>query len=118
MKADIADAWIAALRSGEFKQTQMALNNGVAMCCLGVLCELHSRETGTPWNKGCYFHEDAELPLEVAQWARMRNIAPGILKAPVTTPSGVHGVHLAELNDNGASFVEIADVIEKHKDQL
>lgn len=37
--------WVAALRSGEFKQAQGGLKSSEGYCCLGVLCELHRRET-------------------------------------------------------------------------
>lgn len=49
------EKWVAALRSGEFKQAREALMNnayedgdyvGIGYCCLGVLCEVFKRETG------------------------------------------------------------------------
>lgn len=46
MKPEIKEKWIAALRSGEFKQTQKRLRKDDTYCCLGVLCELYRRETG------------------------------------------------------------------------
>lgn len=41
---EIGREWVAALRSGEFKQGRYALNahdtDGNTYCCLGVLCEI------------------------------------------------------------------------------
>jgi len=45
-----AQKWIAALRSGEFKQTKDGLkelagdDSVVGHCCLGVACEVYLRE--------------------------------------------------------------------------
>lgn len=32
--------WVAALRSGEYKQTREFLRTSTGFCCLGVLCDL------------------------------------------------------------------------------
>jgi len=39
MRKEIAD-WVAALRSGEYKQGRQMLNCDNQFCCLGVLCEV------------------------------------------------------------------------------
>lgn len=36
--------WITALRSGEYKQSGLALENLVGNCCLGVLCRVYDKE--------------------------------------------------------------------------
>ncbi len=41
---DNAKKWVAALRSGEFKQCRKMLCNGQEYCCLGVACEVYIRE--------------------------------------------------------------------------
>lgn len=33
-------AWVDALRSGQYKQTTMTLQDGDAFCCLGVACKV------------------------------------------------------------------------------
>ena len=38
--------WIAALRSGEYKQGRSYLRDGAEYCCLGVLCDVYRKETG------------------------------------------------------------------------
>lgn len=40
MDAKIKADWIAALRSGEWKQARGQLHKDGAYCCLGVLCEV------------------------------------------------------------------------------
>lgn len=39
--------WVAALRSGEFKQTHGRLKSEAGHCCIGVLCHLAKRELAT-----------------------------------------------------------------------
>ena len=41
-------ARIAALRSGDYEQTNGALRSRDAFCCLGVLCDLHLDEGDQP----------------------------------------------------------------------
>ena len=41
MKKDIAEKWVAALRSGEFRQGQSTLEKDGAFCCLGVLAQIN-----------------------------------------------------------------------------
>lgn len=58
MKKEIADKWVAALRSGNYKQTTGMLNrNNESFCCLGVLCEIAIKD-GVELEKhnifGCY----------------------------------------------------------------
>ncbi len=48
--------WIEALRSGKYRQGRRelakAIGNGCwGFCCLGVACDLHARENGTPWTR-------------------------------------------------------------------
>ena len=40
MDAKLKADWIAALRSGEFKQTRGRMFDGEGYCCLGVLCKV------------------------------------------------------------------------------
>jgi hypothetical protein len=42
MKSKLKADWIAALRSGNYKQAKHALTNGEGFCCLGVLCEVET----------------------------------------------------------------------------
>ena len=116
-----AKKWVAALRSGEFKQTQGRLrrredhdpsNDG--FCCLGVACELFRRETGKGvwretydrkfYDRRFFFNtysghsELSFVPRPVADWL-------GLNKTRAC-------LELTALNDTGESFERIADVIE------
>lgn len=110
VKAD----WVAALRSGEYAQGFGALNKNGKYCCLGVLCELAVKEGILP--------PPVEGPVSTFGYGRVpnRTTLPGEvlvwtgLGLAVNNPTP-HGTSrsLAEMNDRGASFSDIADVIEK-----
>lgn len=40
MSPELKAKWVAALRSGEYKQGREVLRNGDQFCCLGVLCDI------------------------------------------------------------------------------
>lgn len=108
MKPDIKDRWTWALRSGEYRQgTRFLHRKDGTMCCLGVLCDLYAKENSEKWedNETVYdlLGKTKALPIEVQQWAGLNNGNPR-----VTSHNS-----LTELNDDGASFEVIADIIEK-----
>lgn len=107
MNATVKKKWLEALRSGKYDQIRGILRCGNAFCCLGVLCDIHSKETGKEWRKEkhySYFYYETNLPLEVCKWA-------GI---PSNNPT-VDDYTLAYRNDTlQQSFNEIAEVIETH----
>jgi hypothetical protein len=110
MNKDIKKKWVAALRSGKYSQGQFALRNNNGFCCLGVLCDIHRKETGEgSWKENEYKTGKASqlglLPRPVMKWASLsRNY--GIR---------VKGFTLTAMNDErGSSFSQIADVIEQH----
>jgi hypothetical protein len=41
MNPEVKARWVAALRSGEYKQGKGALRLNNKFCCLGVLCDLY-----------------------------------------------------------------------------
>jgi hypothetical protein len=41
---ELFQKWINALRSGEYKQTRQSLHDDKGYCCLGVLCDVASKE--------------------------------------------------------------------------
>lgn len=104
MNHEIKAKWVAALRSGEYKQGRGSLRERDAYCCLGVLCDIHARETGCRWgDRNEYLDCSGILPVLVRDWAGLR------LRDPE-----VDRYCLSAQNDNGASFPEIADLIEAH----
>lgn len=114
MNPEIKAKWVAALRSGEYKQGRSNLRSeDESFCCLGVLCDLYSREFGERWadpSKDAdwfsFMNQDNTLPRSLKGWAGLTNAGGD----PVT----INGVHaeLWEHNDDGRTFAEIADAIE------
>lgn len=102
------EAWVYALKSGEYRQIQGALREDRGYCCLGVAEDLcHYRDD---WNydeeKGSYAvprtSEYDTLTRETAEMLGFRDLDPML--------DGEHSATM--LNDNiGLSFSEIADLI-------
>ena len=108
MKKEIADKWVAALRSGEYKQGRGQLRKGKYFCCLGVLCNLHAEShldiAAKQMRPSRYMGHGGVLPQAVMEWS-------GVDAANGRLPDGSL---LDEHNDTGASFAKIATLIEKH----
>ncbi len=136
MNSEIKSRWVKALRSNEYRQGVHVLHtNKGSFCCLGVLCDLHSKETGQQWEEGqdpdCkqYGTNHTLLPRTVVEWAGVSNEfydsgvsglslwAMGVKETDL--PKGIRSqgetadYELVALNDNGVSFQDIADIIEK-----
>lgn len=100
MNKEIQDRWVAALRSGEYKQGKYRLQrDDDTYCCLGVLCDLAVKDG------------------VVAAFDGRRELPPTTLSAWAGSSgwwrSG--GVSLPSLNDGlGWTFDQIADHIEKY----
>ena len=109
MNEQVKQKWLSALRSGDYKQTRLHLRTDNGFCCLGVLCDLYGKEHNVEWklvDAGIYYEfqdKKAILPLSVIEWAGVEDENPEICETP-----------LSRLNDNGSTFNEIADLIEKH----
>lgn len=98
------DAWLKALRSGDYEQGKLGLCNDLGQyCCLGVACEvlglgfdkLHTTLKG--------FHPTKERPFQTDYWFGEATISQmDILQ------------HAAKLNDDGKDFDEIADYLERN----
>ena len=118
MNPEIKAAWLAALRSGEYKQGVGSLNKDGNMCCLGVLCDLHSKTTGEVWEgkdaEGAekYRNESAVPTGEVVEWSGIECDNPHVKIQMSEDGEDTISMPLAELNDNGSTFEEIADLIE------
>jgi hypothetical protein len=101
---ELKKKWVAALRSGEYKQGQRGLRSRVdnedRFCCLGVLCDLID---STKWRGVVYAAgEDYEERL---------SYVPDAIAASIGLSSDDQH-ELARLNDSGYSFAHIAEVIE------
>ena len=98
MNIRIKEQWIAALRGGEYVQGKNRLRSRDTYCCLGVLCDLHAKETGWTWDRDWYIGVFEHPPAIVLRWAGL---------------SARDAKELALENDLGKSFSEIANMIEK-----
>lgn len=106
MKARYVKIWTTALRSGEYKQIKGALHDGHGFCCLGVAVD-ELMDGDWNWNSENYSYGFDENT--------------GLLSSDVLTELGLSDtaqVRLSNLNDDGFTFEEIADFIEKHVGHL
>jgi hypothetical protein len=107
MKKALKARWVAALRSGKFKQTAEALkkeeeDGTVGHCCLGVLCEVSPAVAKRTDSAGPYlggWTQQGYLPGEALAYA-------GFDEATM--------IELTMKNDSGLSFKRIATYIEKN----
>lgn len=118
MNPGIKAQWIAALRSGQYKQGTSRLRRIIRgedrYCCLGILCELAvqagaitppTRSNGEALYR--YGEDSACLPNAVSRWSGLNGF------------SGLYIINgsqssLVENNDKGMTFDQIADTIERH----
>lgn len=108
MDKKIKQKWLKALRSGKYKQGKYQLRREDSFCCLGVLCDIHSKEQGISWEESTSgTNEISEnsgnfeilLPPKVELWSGLAN--NDVLRQLVS-----------KNDDEGASFKEIADIID------
>jgi len=142
MRKDVAEKWVAALRSGKYEQGTAALctlipymeleETAEQFCCLGVLCEVvrddpdflaeypeYNTEIveGGAVNYRAYGanHRDTAheyLPSSVVAWVQMKSNDGAI------AIDGDCGLLLSHMNDTGTPFSEIAELIEAHVEEL
>ncbi len=119
----VKEAWVKALRSGKYPQTQARLRretpvmrdgiaiHGIGFCCFGVLCDIrdpskwiHTSPRGT---KGYGDEFSTHMPPpDVLEWAGFPGEdLPKVTIQGTTTTLDVH-------NDQGKTFTQIADAIE------
>lgn len=118
MNPIVKQKWLKALRSGGYAQGRSALKTTKGYCCLGVLCDLAVREGIVTTSVSSYgvitfgiYEEDGLLPGEVQEWAGIATRSPQVKyvnKAVFEDDLN----HLADINDRGSSFEEIANLIE------
>lgn len=124
MKKEIAEKWVAALRSGEYKQGKEFLRTATdEFCCLGVLCDLAVKNgviiSPRPRGEGRAYEYDGDSISGVSSrtvrtWSGLRDFLGEFFKDELRTGK----MSLARMNDNGKTFTEIADIIEKHYEEL
>jgi hypothetical protein len=122
MKQEIAEIWVRALRSGNYNQGTLKLaqdkGQGINYCCLGVLCDLAMQngeqiKVRQEVDSGVFLFNGASafLPETVKTWAGLKTE-----EAALREFDG--GTKLSILNDQGKTFLEIADIIENNWEKL
>lgn len=132
MDPNIKAQWVAALRSGEYRQGKSVLHSADTgqYCCLGVLCDLAVKAGAIVPGRHEY-NSDADadievygvdghrqgrggvtLPDEVVAWAGLEDDSPNIYM--VEEDGEEYPQDLTELNDDHEyTFVQLADLIEE-----
>lgn len=120
MKEDIKNKWVKALESGEYRQGTGYLHKKDNFCCLGVLCDLAAKEgvvVPEPGTDGVITYVSAEISLDssyevlpeaVQIWSGLQT------ENPILKIEGRSNNSLAEFNDEGKSFKEIAELIKEY----
>ena len=103
--------WVAALRSGEYRQGTGGLVRNLKHCCLGVLCEVQG------WNNISETRGSGYLSIlnPLNEFIGTHGNIPCKSFATFTRQGNVKETYetkLAYLNDDGVSFATIADIIE------
>ena len=118
--------WVKALRSGEYAQGKDVLCRKTVdtfeYCCLGIACKISGLGEFVPMYNLSHSlsaftfvtreeqPQDAVLPKVVQDWLGLRYHSGWYSNGGMRS--------LTKLNDNGASFTTIADVIESEPDEL
>lgn len=124
------EQWLTALESGEYKQGEQELRSkDDCFCCLGVACELfipNTRKTttrgrtmeGEPNVVNFYGEEEnaASAPREIKKLLHLQN-RYGATKGKHVLAGSVHD-SLVSMNDNGATFKEIAAFIRANPEKV
>jgi hypothetical protein len=133
MRRTVRNAWIEALRSGDYEQVEGALAKAVhdqgenvrfGYCCLGVLCELAIKQghelTTEMRDSGfrAYGGQDSFPPVSVAEWLGDAEASwmVRVVAADEDYEEEFDYLNLADENDRGAVFSQIADMIENDLD--
>lgn len=125
ISARIKELWVAALRSGKYKQGKGLLRNDKdEFCCWGVLCDLAAKEHPEQFGfiplQRKYQGSNSYMPCDgVCLWAGMEIDRDDGLLRDVTKTIGNYKVDidcvksfLSQHNDAGKTFAQIADAIE------
>jgi len=109
--------WLKALRSGDFKQTtEGALQDSIGFCCLGVGCALFIPKDEQSLNKDGFLKDnypEYQESLNIPLWLKNLNADKRYKYGHLVEQ------RISNVNDNGASFTEIADLLESaYKDEL
>lgn len=119
MNPDIKEQWVAALRSGEYKQGAGRLQDPQVgeFCCLGVLCDL-AVKAGVQVSvtqvgyEVAYGGNTGSLPTPVQEWAGLDSPDPELAESYEPDDGNLYPEEASSLNDSGMPFSQIADLID------
>jgi hypothetical protein len=124
MKEHVKNLWVDALQSGKYKQSKNHLKTDNGYCCLGVLCDVYAKNqkkkgfsTETNLSNAYAFpdgknEETKVLPDRVVKWSGMNSTEGHVVDISYGKTL------LSILNDDGQSFDEIVNVIERNWEKL
>lgn len=119
MRKEAKDLWVAALKSGEFKQIKGKLHDGKGYCALGVLAALALNEGVCTFGPGNTFDGRTEtISYNIRKWAEIdfnddnEELKLSKSAGKITFVHNGKRTSVADLNDSGLSFKDIAEIIE------
>lgn len=129
MKPEIKKLWLDALSSGKYIHGTNSLrtqdsNGNVCFCVLGVLCDLHAKQTNCEWSdegvtvrtpdngsftEYSYLGQYGILPKAVQEWSGIQ------LSSPIVGPGSIfEDKCLAGINDESYSYEDSIKAIEDY----
>ncbi len=110
MNPEVKEKFVAALKSGKYKQGREALRRGDQFCCIGVLCDLKNPDDWIDPKADVVEYRDANV-YSYFQSGRTGSPPMGVMRWAGITERQVSD--LIEMNDEGdASFEQIAAHVE------
>ncbi len=107
------EKWLAALESGEYKQTKGHLCKDGAYCCLGVACDVLGATRTEQGPNICDLFDGSCGFLPETIRTKL-----GMIDTVGVIDVDGEEVSLISMNDNGKSFTEIAQFIRDNSDKL
>lgn len=123
MKKHMAMKLVKALRSGEYEQGRTQLvDEDDRFCCLGVACNINEVELDWKYNKSWKRWEmdgdSGVLPYEVQKEFGFDTEQGHRRDGRMIRIGGISYKNLADANDRGVPFTDIADYIEANYKEL
>lgn len=114
---------VKALRSGDYTQIEGRLKTDEGFCCLGVMCDLD--QNSNEWNKRhpdqryyTYLNCSVGLPMDTMSFFGMKTNDGSLPNHLPIKIGDISYSSLAEANDKGCTFNQIADYIETNWEKL
>lgn len=103
--------WVNALRSGAYDRASGQLRTAYGYCCIGVACDLYAEATGAAdWDEDTFLGREYYAAESVLEYFGLTDQG-----SRHDSDKDIDSQYrYAGMNDEGASFDEIADAIEKN----